>query len=145
MILTCLFLDQELEDYADIRGDCGIVGPKQIGFFNIEEDWFMNDFNIGNEFITFWEARVKDPDFDACICVDDGEGNMKYVIREDHDELNELRKSHGDAVYEAVCNLYLQVMEWGASESVLWNYREDSKASAMDVVVYCTLKISPWE
>ena len=125
-----------------------------MGIFDTQGDWDSvfykgdddKDFDLksqsADDFMTFWEARVREPDFDASALVDDGNGNMKYAIKEHHEELNQVRKSYGDAVYEAVCNAHLEVMEWGTG-SVLWHHIENRKATARDVLEHCDLEIQP--
>jgi hypothetical protein len=135
-----------LESYGGPHDDHGRIGPKDMGIFDSQEDWY-DELCEGikgspKDFMKFWEARVKEPDFDASICVDDGEGNMKYIIREDHEELNQVRKSYGDLVYKTVCNAHLQVMEWG-DVTTLWDYEEDRKATILDVLEHCYLEIEP--
>ena len=105
-----------------------------MGVFDPSEEWSEIIFGFysssddedsvlakGNEFVRYWQARVREPDFDASVCEEGEDGTLKYTIDGDHDELNEVLENYGPEVYEAVCNAHLQVKAYGTG-TVLWHY-----------------------
>ncbi|KAL3618369.1 hypothetical protein CASFOL_038690 [Castilleja foliolosa] len=124
------------------------IGIKRMG--EIDEKPFRNacnkKFSSGEaemkavELCSFWEAKMKNPEWHPFRVVEDSKGNAQHVLKEDDELLQGLKQEWGDEVYDSVTTALKEIQEYNPSGNYvvpeLWNFKENRKATLKEVVNY---------
>ncbi|GFQ06746.1 factor of DNA methylation 1 [Phtheirospermum japonicum] len=124
------------------------VGIKRMG--EIDEKAFRNacnkKFSSGEaemkavELCSFWEEKLKNPEWHPFRVIEDEKGNTQNVLKEDDELLQGLKQEWGDDVYDSVTTALKELHEYNPSGCYvvpeLWNFKENRKATLKEVINY---------
>ncbi|CAL5327587.1 unnamed protein product [Camellia sinensis] len=123
-----------------------LIGIKRMGeldmkpFQNACKERFPSDADVkATELCSFWQEKMKNPDWHPYKIVACEEGHQE-IINEDDELLKNLKDEWGVEIYEAVTTALKEMNEYNPSGryviSELWNFKEKRKATLKEVIAY---------
>ncbi|CAN0837446.1 Protein INVOLVED IN DE NOVO 2 [Linum grandiflorum] len=93
-----------------------------------------------SELCSLWVEYLKDPEWHPFKVVEVEGGKHEYVLNEEDERLNGLRKEVGQEAYDAVRSAWMEINEYNPSgryiTSEIWNYKEGRKATLKEGVTF---------